>query len=224
MNMVLLTVVGILLAILLFGVKTGIGCGFSNRSTKQILALAGSYFILSMIIGSLIGYVDQSNLDLIASMGMSLHVLVALLLIGAGIYTQKQWNCGCDVSHRTFLVISLPCPVCLTALFISCMLLATSLEMSGLRIGLLVGIVFFISVVATSFLCKKLNKTPETLGNVMMVLGIYYLMGAILVPAYIKTKQMNIPAYSAPPVEILPFVAFAVLIAGGFVLNKIRSN
>ena len=217
MNMVLLTVVGILIAILLFGFKTGIGCGFSNRSTKQILALAGSYFILSIIIGSLIGYVDQSNLDLIANMGMSLHVLVALLLIGAGIYTQKQWNCGCDVSHRTFLVISLPCPVCLTALFISCMLLATTLEMSGLMIGFLVGIVFFVSVVATSFLCKKLNKTPETL-------GIYYLMGAILVPAYIRTKQMNIPAYHAPPVEILPFVVFAIFIASGFVLEKIRSN
>jgi len=224
MNMVLLTVVGILIAILLFGVKTGIGCGFSNRSTKQILALAGSYFILSIIIGSLIGYVDQSNLDLIANMGMSLHVLVALLLIGAGIYTQKQWNCGCDVSHRTFLVISLPCPVCLTALFISCMLLATTLEMSGLMIGFLVGIVFFVSVVATSFLCKKLNKTPETLGNIMMILGIYYLMGAILVPAYIRTKQMNIPAYHAPPVEILPFVVFAIFIASGVVLEKIRSN
>ncbi|MCM1988058.1 DUF2162 domain-containing protein [Methanococcoides seepicolus] len=224
MNMVLLTVVGILLAILLFGVKTGIGCGFSNRSTKEILAIAGSYFILSLIIGSLIGYVDQSNLDLIAGMGMSLHVLVALLLIGAGIYTQKQWNCGCDVSHRTFLVISLPCPVCLTALFISCMLLATYIEVSGILIGLLVGVVFFISVVASSLLCKMLKKTPETLGNIMMILGIYYLMGAIIVPAYIKTKQMNIPQYTAPPMDILPFVVFAVFIAGGFVLNKIRSN
>ncbi|MCD4807007.1 MAG: DUF2162 domain-containing protein [Methanococcoides sp.] len=224
MNMVILTVVGILMAILLFGVKTGIGCGFSNRSLKSILLLASSYLILSIVLGSLIGYVDQSNLDVIASMGMSLHVLVALLLIGAGIYTQKQWNCGCDVSHRTFLVISLPCPVCLTALFISCMLLASYIDMSGTLIGLLVGVVFFISVVSTSLLCKKLGKTPETLGNIMMILGIYYLMGAIIVPAYIKTKQMNIPQYTAPPMDILPFVVFAVFIAGGFVLNKIRSN
>ncbi|MCD4820599.1 MAG: DUF2162 domain-containing protein [Methanococcoides sp.] len=224
MNMVILTVVGILMAILLFGVKTGIGCGFSNRSLKSILLLASSYLILSIVLGSLIGYVDQSNLDVITSMGMSLHVLVALLLIGAGIYTQKQWNCGCDVSHRTFLVISLPCPVCLTALFISCMLLASYIDISGTLIGLLVGVVFFISVVSTSLLCKKLGKTPETLGNIMMILGIYYLMGAIIVPAYIKTKQMNIPQYTAPPMDILPFVVFAVFIAGGYVLNKIRSN
>jgi len=203
--MVILTVVGILMAILLFGVKTGIGCGFSNRSLKSILLLASSYLVLSIVLGSLIGYVDQSNLDVIASMGMSLHVLVALLLIGAGIYTQKQWNCGCDVSHRTFLVISLPCPVCLTALFISCMLLASYIDMSGTLIGLLVGIVFFISVVSTSLLCKKLGKTPETLGNIMMILGIYYLMGAIIVPAYIKTKQMNIPQYTAPPIWLVMF-------------------
>ena len=224
MNMVILTVVGILMAILLFGVKTGIGCGFSNRSLKSILLLASSYLILSIVLGSLIGYVDQSSLDVIASMGMSIHVIVALLLIGAGIYTQKQWNCGCDVSHRTFLVISLPCPVCLTALFMSCMLLASYIDRSGTLIGLLVGVVFFISVVSTSLLCKKLGKTPETLGNIMMILGIYYLMGAILIPAYIKTKQMNIPQYTAPPVDILPFVVFAVFIAGGFVLTKIRSN
>ncbi|MCM1988040.1 DUF2162 domain-containing protein [Methanococcoides seepicolus] len=224
MNMVILTVVGILMAILLFGVKTGIGCGFSNRSLKSILLLASSYLLLSIVLGSLIGYVDQSSLDVIASMGMSIHVIVALLLIGAGIYTQKQWNCGCDVSHRTFLVISLPCPVCLTALFMSCMLLASYIDRSGTLIGLLVGVVFFISVVSTSLLCKKLGKTPETLGNIMMILGIYYLMGAIIVPAYIKTKQMNIPQYTAPPMDILPFVVFAVFIAGGFVLNKIRSN
>lgn len=222
--MVILTVVGILMAILLFGVKTGIGCGFSNRSLKSILLLASSYLILSIVLGSLIGYVDQSKLDVIASMGMSLHVLVALLLIGAGIYTQKQWNSGCDVSNHTFLVISLPCPVCLTALFMSCMLLASYIDRSGTLIGLLVGVVFFISVVSTSLLCKKLGKTPETLGNIMMILGIYYLMGAIIVPAYIKTKQMNIPQYTAPPMDILPFVVFAVFIAGGFVLNKIRSN
>ncbi len=219
-----MTVIGILIAIFLFGIKTGIGCGFSGRSLREILIIAGSYFVISVILGSLIGYLDESDLDWIGGMGMSIHVLVALLLIAAGIYTQKKWHCGCDVSHRTFMVISLPCPVCLTALFVSCMLLASHLEMSGIKIGILVGFVFFLSVVASSLFFKRLGKTPESLGSVMLFLGIYYLMGAILVPAYIHTKQMNLPPFTGPQVELLPFVVFAILIGGGYFFHHIRSN
>lgn len=106
MNSVYAIVVGILLGIMIFAFKTGIGCGFSNIRRRDVLIIAGSYFIISIIIGGLIGLVGQSNLDIIMSMGMTLHVVVAMLLIGAGIYTQKKWSCGHDVSRRTFLFIS----------------------------------------------------------------------------------------------------------------------
>ena len=99
-------------------------------------------------------------------MGMGVHILVSLLLIVAGIYTQKKWNSGKDVSRHTFLVISMPCPVCLGALALSCMLLS-ELSISGIKIGLLVGIAFFIAIVGSSFFSgwKIVGKTPETLGS-----------------------------------------------------------
>ena len=224
METVYLIAVGILIAILMFGLKTGIGCGFSNIGRKNMMIIAGSYFFLSIIIGGLVGYVDVSDLGFITNLGMTIHVMLALVLIGAGIYTQKKWNCGCDVSHHTLLAISLPCPVCLTALFFSTMLLASTLEVSGYLIGIGVGVVFFVTVVGSSLFFERLGKTPESLGSIMTFVGIFYLMGAIVMPAYMRTKQMNLPAFTGPEVELLPFVVFAVFIIGGFALNHIRNK
>jgi predicted transporter len=112
MSYVYAAVIGILIGIFIFGLKTGVGCGFSTVKKKDVLILASGYFLISVILGSLVEMVDQSYLEGIASLGMTLHVFIALVLIGAGIYTQKKWNCGHDVSKKTFLVISVPCPVC----------------------------------------------------------------------------------------------------------------
>ncbi|AKB17124.1 MULTISPECIES: DUF2162 domain-containing protein [unclassified Methanosarcina] len=223
-----LTVIGILIGILLFGIKTGLGCGFSNITTREILTIASSYFFLALLFGSVADHISLDAFERLSSMGMGVHVLVSLLLIGAGIYTQKKWNSGKDVSRHTFLAISMPCPVCLGALAVSCMLLSENLNFSGIEIGLLVGIAFFTVVVASSLLFRfgktRLGMTPETMGSAMMLLGIYYLLGALLIPAYMKTKQMNLAPMETGESSIFPLLAFGVLVLAGFFLGRVRSN
>jgi predicted transporter len=223
-----LTVIGITIGILIFGIKTGLGCGFSNITTREILTIAGSYFFLALLFGSVADHISLDAFERLSATGMGVHVLVSLLLIGAGIYTQKKWNSGKDVSRYTFLAISMPCPVCLGALAVSCMLLSESLNFSGIKIGLLVGIAFFTTVVASSFLFRfgktRLGKTPETMGGAMMLLGIYYLLGALLIPAYMKTKQMNLAPMETGETGIFPLLAFGVLVLAGFFLGRVRSN
>lgn len=224
MNMVYATVIGILIAILMFGIKTGVGCGFSSIRRRAVVAIATSYLIISIVMGSLIEYIDITNLERITSMGMTVHAFLALLLIGAGVYTQKKWSCGCDVSKHTFTLMSLPCPVCLTALCISCMMLASTLEISGIKIGFLVGTVFFLSVITSSYVFRRMGKTPETLGTAMMFLGIFYLLGVLIVPAYMRSMQMDLPPMSGGEVEPLGFLAFAIVIVAGSVMHHIRSD
>jgi predicted transporter len=223
-----LTVIGIMIGILIFGIKTGLGCGFSNITTREILTIAGSYFFLALLFGSVADHISLDAFERLSATGMGVHVLVSLLLIGAGIYTQKKWNSGKDVSRYTFLAISMPCPVCLGALAVSCMLLSESLNFSGIKIGLLVGIAFFTTVVASSFLFRfgktRLGNTPETMGSAMMLLGIYYLLGALLIPAYMKTKQMNLAPMETGETGIFPLLAFGVLVLAGFFLGRVRSN
>lgn len=110
----------------------------------------------------------MDSLETISGVGLSFHLLLAVLMIAAGIYTQKQWNCGCDVSRRTFVFLSLPCPVCLSALFIASTMLAAALDLSGTLIGIIVDSVFFLSALASSLSFRHLGKTPETLGSVML--------------------------------------------------------
>jgi len=228
MDSATLTVIGIMIGILIFGINTGLGCVFSYITTREILTIAGSYFFLALIFGSIADRLSMDAFERLSSMGMGIHVLVSLLLIGAGIYTQKKWNSGKDVSRHTFLAISMPCPVCLGALAVSCMLLSKSLNFSGLKIGLLVGIAFFIAVVASSFLFRfgktRLGKTPETMGSAMLLIGIYYLLGALLIPAYMKTKQMNLVSTGGGETGIVPLMAFGVIVLAGFLLDRIRRH
>lgn len=224
MDSAALTVIGILIGILIFGIKTGIGCGFSNIRTREIFAVGSSYFFLALIFGTVVDKINTGSFEKIFSMGMGIHVLVSLLLIGAGIYTQKKWNSGKDVSRRTFLFISMPCPVCLAALAVSCILLASALEISGLKIGLLVGAAFFVAVVGSSLLFRKMGKTPETMGTVMMLLGIYYLLGALLIPAYMKTKMMHLTPMDGGSSGVFPLLIVGLIILGGFLLGHARSE
>lgn len=224
MDILALTVIGIMISILVFAVKAGIGCGCSSINRRDILIIASTYLVLSIIIGIILTRVDISYLLEISSAGIVIHALMALLLIGVGVYTSKNWHTGTDVSHRTFALMSIPCPVCLAALFISIMLLGSSLEMSTAILGLFVGIVFFVAVVVSSLTLRKLEKGPDTLGNIMTFLGIFYLLGAIIAPAYIKTKMMGLPEFVGPKVEILPFIIFFIIISIGFGLNKIKTQ
>ena len=224
MDYVYAAVLGILIGIFIFGLKTGVGCGFSTVGKKEVLTLASGYFIISVILGSFVEIIDQSYLEAVADLGVVLHVLIALILIGAGIYTQKKWSCGQDVSKKTFIAISVPCPVCLVALFVSCMILASTLAISGWKIGILVGSVFFISVISSTWVFRKMKKTPEDLGTAMMFLGIFYLLGAMVVPAYIRAKQLNMTINVGGELEIIPLVVFVSLIIGGYALNNIRGQ
>lgn len=228
MDSAALSVIGILIGILVFGIKTGIGCGFSNITTKEILAIGGSYFFLALLFGTVTDRISLEAFESFSSMGMGIHVLVSLLLIVAGVYTQKKWNAGKDVSRHTFLAISMPCPVCLAALAASCMLLSGSFNLSGIKIGVLIGIAFFIAVVTSSFLFRfgkiKLGKTPETMGNAMMLIGIYYLLGALLIPAHIQTKKMNLVSTGGGETGIVPLMVFGIVVLAGFFLERIRRH
>jgi len=211
---------GIVSSILVFGIKTGLGCGFADLKKREVVAISAGYFVISIIMGCLVGNVSREFLEKISGIGLSFHVLLAVLMIAAGVYTQKQWNCGCDVSRRTFVFLSLPCPVCLTVLFIAGTMLAATLDLSGTVIGFMVGSLFFFSALVSSLAFQRLGKTPETLGSVMMFLGVFYVLGAVLIPAYMQTKMMTIaPMAVNTDAALASLAVLSMFIAAGFILH-----
>jgi predicted transporter len=223
MDVVKVVTFGILSSILVFGIKTGLGCGFADIKKREIVVICAGYFVISIIMGYIVGTVSNDFLGTISDVGLLFHVLLAGLMIAAGIYTQKQWNCGCDVSRRTFIFISLPCPVCLTALFIATTMLATALDLSGPVIGVVVGSVFFLSAFVSSLSFRRLGKTPETLGSVMMFLGIFYVLGAVLVPAYMQSKMLIVPQLTVNTgAMVASFAVLVLFIMVGFAAHHLR--
>ncbi|MCD4809938.1 MAG: DUF2162 domain-containing protein, partial [Methanosarcinales archaeon] len=67
------------------------------------------------------------------------------------------------------------------------------------------------------------GNTPETLGSVMMFLGIFYVLGAVLVPAYMQSKTLIVPQLTMNTGAMLASFAVLVLfITAGFAAHHWR--
>jgi len=222
---------GVLIGIAILALKTGIGCGFASLNRREVLYLASSYFLLSIVMALLVGIIPSDLTEGILAAGVTMHLIIAIGLILFGIHTKKEWlSCGSDHSRKTFLILSLPCPVCVTATFLSCVILSNSLDVSNFRIGLGLGTIFFIGVTLSSFSISTLAtrfgvKSPSALGTAMIIFGLFYLISPIIIPAYIQ-------AQSFPSVEIpfnlketaTSFFIIAFLILSGFFSHRFNRS
>ena len=223
---------GVLIGIAVLALKTGLGCGFASLKGMEVLYLATVYLVLSIIMGVLVGIIPLDLTQNILAAGVTMHLIIAAGLLYFGIRTKRQWlSCGCDLSRKTFLWLSLPCPVCMVALFLACTVLAGAIDRSNIVIGLIVGSVFFVGISLSAFSVKFLAKrfgcrNPSALGTAMILFGLFYLLSPIVIPAYIQAQTAPIPHIPIDMGETLLSVALmAVLGIIGFAGHRYkRSN
>jgi len=232
-----LIVIGILSSVFIFGLKTGVGCGFSKTGWKVVFALCGLYFVIALIAGYFMDAIDVTSF-MSSPLALAIHIALALFLLVGGIVTMKKWHAGCDVSNKTFLIIVFPCPVCMAALLISCVSLSTVVEWSGLIIGAIVGVVFVISILVTTVVMKNLGYaakklhinfegTPNTLGAIMVFIGLFYLVAAIMIPAYISagTVAARTSASAAfGSAEIIAITGVVMVVVFGSLLTAVADK
>lgn len=230
-----LIISGILSSVFVFGIKSGIGCGFSRIGKAAVAGLCLLYLIISTVAGYFMNLFDVTSF-LSSSLATSIHIVLAVFLLAGGIATIKKWNQGCDISGKTFFILAFPCPVCLSALMLSSAALSTVIDMSGTFIGFLVGLVFVLSIVLSSFFFRNIGKvcrkigipfdgTPEALGSVMIFIGLFYLTAAIMIPAYIRAGDM--PALSVSVFgtgEIFSYLLAALLIIIGALTGSMAAG
>jgi predicted transporter len=198
----LLTVSGILIGFLIFAFKVSLGCGLASLSRRETLSIALGYLTLSGLMGVIIGLIPDGALADMLNVGMVMHVVVALLLVSLGVITAREWNhCGHDVSRRTFWVLSFPCPACLAASFISCSFLSALIDMASWKIGLVFGIILFFAIMGLSEVFRRSYQTPSVMGNVMIFVGLFYILSMLIIPAYLGSKvastTQEIPSVNA---------------------------
>lgn len=215
--------VGVLVGLLIFALKASVGCGLAHLSIREIMLVASGYLLVATVMGLVI---DRLSIDLIAGMiraGVAMHAILALCLIALGMLTIREWRCsGRDLSHKTFLAISIPCPACMAATFLSCSVLADLIDTSPARIGAAVGIMLFITIPPISMLLKRIQGGPSIIGNVMMLLGGFYLISIMLIPSYIQMQSVILRC-AAPEVHselIAAYLILMMLISLGYVIRK----
>ena len=210
---------GILIGIIIFALKVSLGCGLASLSRKETLCIATLYLALSLIMGLALGLVPEGALTSVMSMGVAMHMVIALLLVAGGIATAREWNRhGRDLSRKTFWVLSVPCPACLAATFLSCTALAGLLEVAGWKVGAVVGFVFFVTIAVLSTTVGKMGKAPSALGTAMIFVGLFYIVSVLLIPAYLKAASTPFVPIPIPASDLIPSYLFILGLVGlGFV-------
>ncbi len=218
MDLTWLTVSGVLIGILVFSFKVSLGCGLASLSRREMLSIAAGYLVISLFMGMAIKLLPENTFSAAISAGMAVHLLVALLLVALGTITAKSWNSHChDISRKTFWALSLPCPACLAASFISCSFLAGMVGIDTWKIGALVGLLFFICIAIFSTALRKIKGTPSSLGNAMILLGLFYILSILLIPAYFNSQKLSFLSETPPLVEMgLSYLAILSLMSLGF--------
>jgi predicted transporter len=210
---------GVLIGIFIFALKVSLGCGLASLSRKETLCIATLYLALSMIMGLVVGLIPEGALSSVMNMGMAMHMVIALLLVAMGVATAREWNRHArDLSRKTFWILSVPCPACLAATFLSCSALAGLLEVDGWKVGVVVGLIFFASIAVLSTTVGKMGKAPSTLGNAMIFVGLFYLLSILLIPAYLKTQSTPFVPVTIPASDLFTSYFFILgLVVLGFV-------
>ena len=89
--------------------------------------------------------------------------------------------------------------------------------------GVLVSIAIF--GIGSSLVFRKLNKTPDALGDAMVFVGLFYILGAVLMPAYMSTRQI---AITPSPINLagtlIPLTLLLLVIAAGFVVDRTQEH
>ena len=222
MDLTWLSISGVLIGVLVFAFKVGLGCGLASLRRREVLSIASGYLIISLIMGIAIELIPESALAATLSARVAMHFPVALLLVVLGVMTARNWNCHHhDISRKTFWALSMPCPACLAASFISCSFLAGLVDIDPWKIGALVGLLFFVCIAVFSSALGRIKGTPSSLGSAMILLGLFYILSILLIPADLNSQKISFLSYSPPLVEMgLSYLTIFSLMALGFLSRR----
>jgi len=213
-----LSIFGVLTGIMIFALKVSLGCGLASLRRREIISIAAVYLLISIFMGVAIELMPEGALEWALNTGMTVHLIVSVLLVFLGVTTARRWNNNHhDISRKTFWALSMPCPACLAASFISCSFLAGLADIDPWKTGALVGLLFFISIAAFSTILGRMQASPSTLGNAMIFLGLFYILSILLIPAYIESQKISFLVAGSQLNDIIPtYLLIISMMALGF--------
>lgn len=214
--------IGVLSAILVFGIKIGLAMGFAGLSKKMAALIALGYglgiLLLTMIAS---GYEEALN-KVIYDYNFVIFLAMALVIIYAGLHTIKEWKIH-QKNHAKASCTAMiaPCPCCFGAVVAAIILASPVIGASTFAIGKYAAVFLTLTIgifyLASGAIVKIVKKPyPVLLGNFMLFVGIYFLVSAIILPNIntvlaIKMSPLTIPSVSNFSYALLIMVVLMVV-------------
>ncbi|WP_296881981.1 DUF2162 domain-containing protein [uncultured Methanobrevibacter sp.] len=220
--------VGIFASVIVFGVKIGLASGLANLPKKLFAVICIAYGGGVVVISAIASLFADQLIQAIYSYNTIFYIIMASIMIIAGLFTIREWKIhDKNTSTATSLAIIAPCPCCFGSIIASVLIVAPTIGVSSLNLSwyaaaALVG-VMVVTYIASNTIVGYISKPyPVVLGNFMLLLGAYFLLSAIVIPNIAGAlSKTTTPVTLGSPQDILMIIlAFAILIAGGFVLNR----
>lgn len=220
--------VGVVSAVLVFGIKVGLASGLANISRKYLAGICIGYGAGVLILSKVASYYTSQLTNLIYTYNSGFFIIMAAIMIVAGVLTIREYKVhNKNTSTATCMVVIAPCPCCFGVIIATILLLAPTVSIGVFILSEYVAFALvatiLISYFASNTIVKFIKKPyPIILGNFELFLGVYFLLSAIVLPniATALSKQfsgINIQSFNS----LFMFIVLAlVLIVIGYSMTK----
>ncbi|MDR0355337.1 MAG: DUF2162 domain-containing protein [Deltaproteobacteria bacterium] len=198
---------GALISMGAFAVKTGLGCSYlcSGAAGRRKALIAAStlvaYGALFAAVYQAVSRVDLfSRYETLAPLwrnGRLLHWLAAAVMFLWGALLFKKGSSPMDSSNnpgkagsRAWLLLLIPCPVCLSAILLTIAGLAAFFPEKAASVTAGIFACFALMALAAALLQRlgrrlRTSGTPENaLGKVMILMAVYFAVSALIIPRF----------------------------------------
>ncbi len=223
---------GILSAVLIFGIKLGLATGLANMSKKYLAVVSIGYGGGVLILTEISSFFTKEITDLIYTYNFEFFLIMAIIMILAGVFTIREYKVfEQNTTAATCMAVVAPCPCCFGSIIVSIMLVAPTVGLGLMDLSLVVAGALVLTIVityfASNYLVKLINKPyPIVLGNFMFFLGVYFLLSALFLPNITAMIQnpMDSISISSPYSLIGALILMIVLVAVGGLISRRNSN
>jgi predicted transporter len=240
-------ILGVLFSIGVFAIKSGVGISYVVSAQRNRRSKAGAVvlFVAAYFCVFAVAVVVLKRIDPVAHMvairsfiqsGMMLHLVMAGLLMIWGLTLLRRTE-GSRPTSKGWLMLAVPCPVCVTVIFFSAGFLITCFPDAPLAAVLALYLAFvlinLLTMAVVALYRKKTDTSPESfLGGAMLLAALYFFLSVTVMPQFADVEKVyrlamyQGRAHSAKLLHLVPFsILAATAFAGGygFTIKKIRS-
>ena len=192
-------IIGLAFTIGIFALKSGVGLYYLlslKRKVKLKFLFFSIYSVIYLFIFMLSSLILQKmniiehfeDIQTFLKSGMFIHMLMACLLLAWGVILLKRQKSEKHITHAWLLMV-IPCPVCIMVIFFSTGFLVAFFPDSG-NLAVLCDYVGFIiiniaAIFVMSFWKALSDSTPEAiLGSIMLFIAVYFLLSIVILPQF----------------------------------------